>query len=60
MVVFIIVCCRRLLFTQAGRVPVVKLFTSGTTWLLTELDPDDPTIAFGLCASALTALRSGT
>lgn len=31
--------------------PVVKLFTpdSGCTWLLTELDPDEPTIAFGLC-----------
>jgi hypothetical protein len=32
-------------------VPVVKLFTpdAGATWLLTELDPDNPTIAFGLC-----------
>ncbi len=31
--------------------PVVKLFTpdGGATWLLTELDPDDPDIAFGLC-----------
>jgi hypothetical protein len=31
--------------------PVVKLFTpdSDCTWLLTELDPDDPDIAFGLC-----------
>lgn len=31
--------------------PVVKLFTpDGTgTWLLTELDPDDPDRAFGLC-----------
>jgi hypothetical protein len=31
--------------------PVVKLFCpwSGATWLLTELDPDDPDIAFGLC-----------
>lgn len=31
--------------------PVVKLFTpdAGCTWLLTELDPDDPDIAFGLC-----------
>lgn len=31
--------------------PVVKLFTpwTGATWLLTELDPDDPDIAFGLC-----------
>ncbi len=32
-------------------VPVVKLFTpwGGATWLLSELDPDDPDIAFGLC-----------
>lgn len=31
--------------------PIVKLFCpwSNATWLLTELDPDDPDIAFGLC-----------
>jgi DUF2958 family protein len=31
--------------------PVVKLFCpwGGATWLLTELDPDNPDIAFGLC-----------
>lgn len=31
--------------------PVVKLFTpdAGATWLLTELDPDDEDVAFGLC-----------
>lgn len=31
--------------------PVVKLFCpwGGATWLLTELDPGDPEIAFGLC-----------
>lgn len=31
--------------------PLVKLFTpdAGATWLLTELDPDNPDIAFGLC-----------
>lgn len=31
--------------------PVVKLFTpdGACTWLLTELDPDEPDIAFGLC-----------
>ena len=30
---------------------MVKLFTpdAGATWLLTEVDPDDPDIAFGLC-----------
>jgi hypothetical protein len=31
--------------------PVVKLFTpdARATWLLTELDPADPDLAFGLC-----------
>jgi len=31
--------------------PVVKLFTpdADCTWLLTELDPEDPDRAFGLC-----------
>lgn len=31
--------------------PVIKLFTpdAGATWLLTELDPDDEDLAFGLC-----------
>jgi hypothetical protein len=31
--------------------PVVKLFCpwGGATWLLSELDPEDPDIAFGLC-----------
>src|SRR3954453_9907317 len=31
--------------------PVVKLFTpdGACTWLLSEIDPDDPDIAFGLC-----------
>lgn len=31
--------------------PVVKLFTpdAQATWLLTELDPNDPDLAFGLC-----------
>ncbi len=32
-------------------VPAVKLFTpdANCTWLLTELDPENPDIAFGLC-----------
>jgi hypothetical protein len=32
-------------------VPVVKWFTpdAQATWIITELDPDDPDIAFGLC-----------
>jgi hypothetical protein len=36
---------------EANFIPVVKLFTPDAvcTWLLTELDPDDPDIAFGLC-----------
>ena len=31
--------------------PVVKLFTpdANATWLLTEADPDEPDILFGLC-----------
>jgi len=31
--------------------PVVKLFLtgSGCTWLITELNPENPEIAFGLC-----------
>jgi hypothetical protein len=31
--------------------PVVKLFTpdGAATWLLTEINPDEPDIAFGLC-----------
>jgi hypothetical protein len=31
--------------------PLVKLFTpdANATWLLTEIDPDDPDCAFGLC-----------
>ncbi|MDA7430646.1 DUF2958 domain-containing protein [Primorskyibacter aestuariivivens] len=31
--------------------PVAKLFTpdGGATWLLSETDPEDPDIAFGLC-----------
>ena len=31
--------------------PVVKLFTpdAGATWLLSEINPDDPDMAFGLC-----------
>lgn len=35
--------------------PVVKFFCpwGGATWLLTELDPDKPDIAFGLCDPGL-------
>lgn len=36
---------------QPDFMPVVKLFTpdAGCTWLLTELDVNDPDLAFGLC-----------
>jgi hypothetical protein len=36
---------------DADFIPVVKLFTPDAqcTWLLTELDPEDEDIAFGLC-----------
>lgn len=37
--------------TETDFEPVVKLFTpdAACTWLLTELDPEDPDIAFCLC-----------
>jgi Protein of unknown function (DUF2958) len=43
-------------------VPVVKLFTpdANTTWLLTELDPENPTIAFGLCDLGLGSPELGS
>ena len=36
---------------DADHKPVVKLFSpiGAATWLLTELDPENPDIAFGLC-----------
>jgi hypothetical protein len=42
--------------------PVVKLFTpdGGCTWLLTEIDPDDPDIAFGLCDLGLGCPELGS
>jgi hypothetical protein len=42
--------------------PVIKLFTpdAGATWLLTELDPEDPDIAFGLCDLGLGLPELGT
>lgn len=37
--------------TEIDFLPVVKLFTPdvAATWLLTEIDPEDPDNAFGLC-----------
>lgn len=42
--------------------PVAKLFTpdAGATWLLTELDPDAPSIAYGLCDLGLGAPELGS
>ena len=41
--------------------PVVKLFTpdGAASWLLSELDPDDPDLAFGLCDPGLGAPELG-
>ncbi len=43
-------------------VPIVKLFTpdANATWLLTELDPEQPTIAFGLCDLGLGCPELGS
>lgn len=42
--------------------PVVKLFTpdASCTWLLSEIDPDDPDIAFGLCDLGMGYPELGT
>jgi Protein of unknown function (DUF2958) len=41
--------------------PVIKLFTpdANGTWLLTELDPTDPDLAFGLCDLGLGSPELG-
>jgi len=43
-------------------IPVVRLFTpdAGCTWLLTELDPEEPDIAFGLCDLGMGYPELGT
>lgn len=42
--------------------PVVKLFTpdANATWLLTEIDPDDPDVAHGLCDLGLGSPEIGS
>jgi len=42
--------------------PVVKIFTpdAAATWLLSELDPNNPDIAFGLCDLGLGMPELGT
>jgi hypothetical protein len=41
--------------------PVLKLFTpwAGATWLITELDPEDELMAFGLCDLGLGSPELG-
>lgn len=42
--------------------PVVKLFTpdGSATWLLTEIDPEDHTVAWGLCDLGMSFPEFGT
>ena len=42
--------------------PVVKLFTpdANCTWLIAELDPDEPDIAYGLCDLGLGCAELGS
>jgi hypothetical protein len=42
--------------------PVVKLFNpcGAGTWLLTEIDPDDETVAYGLCDLGVGCPEFGT
>lgn len=42
--------------------PVVKLFDpcGAATWLLTEIEPDDPDIAWGLCDLGMGCAEFGT
>jgi hypothetical protein len=42
--------------------PVVKLFNpvGAATWLLTEIDPDDETVAWGLCDLGMGLPEFGT
>lgn len=42
--------------------PVVKLFTpdAARTWLLTEIDPDGPDLAFGICDLGLGSAEVGS
>ena len=43
-------------------IPAVKLFTpmGACTWLLTELDPENPDIAFGLCDLGMQSPELGS
>ena len=48
--------------SEADFLPVVKLFTPDAqcTWLLTEIDPVNPDIAFGLCDLGMGCSELGT
>src|SRR5271156_4939934 len=43
-------------------IPIGKLFTpdAGATWLLTEIDPEEPDIVFGLCDLGLGSPELGS
>lgn len=47
---------------QPNHWPVVKLFTpdAAATWLLSEIDPEDPDIAFGLCDLGMDCAELGS
>lgn len=47
---------------QPDHWPVVKLFNpcGAATWLLTEIDPDDYSIAFGLCDLGMDCAELGS
>ena len=49
------------LAADADRPPVVKLFTpdANATWLISEVDPDDPDRLFGLCDLGLGSPELG-
>lgn len=42
--------------------PLVKIFTpdAGCTWLLSEIDPEEPDIAFGLCDIGMGCAELGS
>ena len=48
--------------TERDFIPVVKFFNpcGAQTWLITESDPDDPDILFGLCDLGLDCAELGS
>lgn len=53
---------RRLAGQHIDPFPVVKWFTpdASATWLIVELDPEDPDIAYGLCDLGLSKPELGS